>query len=98
MSNYTGNEFNEAELNSSWAKIFAQITPDTTVLDVGCSSGNFGQTLISKKNCKVVGIDIDKNDIELAKKKLTSTYLMDIEKDEFYFRYIHLFLFLLVLS
>lgn len=80
MSNYTHNQYVDDQ-NSSWAMVFNQIKDNETVLDIGCSSGNFGVMLISQKQCIVDGIDIDIDDIALAQKKLRKTYVLDIEDD-----------------
>lgn len=81
MSNYTNNLFDPSEENNSWVHLFAFVPEKTRVLDVGCSSGNFGDVLINEKGCEVVGLDIDKPDIERAKKKLTAAHVRNIEQD-----------------
>lgn len=45
-----------------------QIKPNSTVLDVGCGSGVLSY-LLSKKGCKVTGVDIDKNRVNFCKKR-----------------------------
>lgn len=78
MSNYSSSKFIE-DVNTPWYKVFKLIPEKKTVLDIGCSSGNFGIELISKKNCIVDGVEIDPNDFELAKKKLRDVYSFNIE-------------------
>ena len=80
MSNYSDSSFQE-DSNSSWAKSLKLIPAGKTVLDVGCSSGTFGEELINKKSCVVDGIEIDDGDIAEAKKKLRNVYKIDIERD-----------------
>lgn len=52
------------------------------VLDIGCSSGTLGHTLTVKKNCEVVGIDMDSGDVQIAKKRLSAAYVANIENDQ----------------
>jgi 2-polyprenyl-3-methyl-5-hydroxy-6-metoxy-1,4-benzoquinol methylase len=78
MSNYSDSKFNKDE-NSSWQKTFNLVPEKTTVLDIGCSNGVFGERLIKEKECTVDGIEIDKGDIAEAKKKLRKVYEINIE-------------------
>lgn len=80
MSNYSDSEFKD-DANSSWHKTLHLIPSNTEVLDIGCSSGTFGEELIKSKNCVVDGIEIDDGDIAEAKKKLRTVYKIDIERD-----------------
>lgn len=83
MSVYTDNKYNNNAVNEAWYKLFNFVPNKTNVLDIGCSSGNFGKTLKEKKQCTVTGIDIDRDDIELASKVLDYTKRVDLEKDDF---------------
>lgn len=67
--------------NDSWFKIQSFIGEDKRILDVGCSSGNLGKSLKEVKSAYVVGIDIDKQDVESASKVLNEAYKVDLEKD-----------------
>jgi 2-polyprenyl-3-methyl-5-hydroxy-6-metoxy-1,4-benzoquinol methylase len=58
------------------------VNENTRVLDIGCSSGTLGAVLIAEKKCEVVGIDLDKGDVQLAKKKLTDAHVGNIEYDD----------------
>lgn len=80
MSNYSNSKFQEDE-NTSWFKVKNIIKPGSTVLDIGCSSGNFGKVLIDQKGCVVDGIELDKGDYEIAKNNLRYVYNMNIEND-----------------
>lgn len=80
MSNYSDSDF-KADPNSSWNKTFKLVPNNSLVLDVGCSSGAFGEPLILQKKCTVDGIEIDDGDIAEAKKKLRNVYKIDIERD-----------------
>lgn len=82
MSNYTNNLFDPETKNNPWVHLYEFIPEKSRVLDIGCSSGNFGDVLINEKNCEVVGLDIDAPDIALAKKKLTRALVRNIEREE----------------
>lgn len=79
MSNYNGQFIDEQE-NSSWNTAFSIIKPGSSVLDVGCSNGNFGKALIDKKRCQVDGIEMAEDDYALASKVLNNTYNCSIEE------------------
>lgn len=83
MSVYTKNKYNNNAENEAWYKIYNLVPENKNILDIGCSSGNLGATLIKDKRAKVIGIDIDKNDVELAKKQLTEAKVVDIEEEDF---------------
>lgn len=78
MSQYSDHLFTPGTQNNSWAHLYEYIKKGDRVLDVGCSSGNFGHSLIELKQCQVIGIDLDKKDIVAAKKVLTEAHVMDI--------------------
>ncbi|MCA9301584.1 class I SAM-dependent methyltransferase [Candidatus Saccharibacteria bacterium] len=82
MSVYSDNKLHHKDDNDAWTKLYDLVPVGVKVLDVGCSSGNFGAELIGKKKCTVVGIDIDKDDVELSKKRLTESHLLNIESDD----------------
>lgn len=81
MSNYSDSHFDESNKNTSWYKVYHSIPSNSKVLDVGCSSGNFGEVLINKKSCTVDGIELDKKDAKEASKKLRKVYVRNIETD-----------------
>jgi 2-polyprenyl-3-methyl-5-hydroxy-6-metoxy-1,4-benzoquinol methylase len=82
MSNYTNNLFDPATKNNAWVHLFEYVPEKSRVLDIGCSSGNFGEVLIHEKSCEVVGMDIDAPDIARAKKKLNAAYVRNIERED----------------
>ncbi len=82
MSHYTNNLFDPNAKNNQWLHLFEYVPKQSRVLDVGCSSGNFGDVLINEKHCEVIGIDIDEPDIELAQTKLTAAKVRNIERDD----------------
>jgi 2-polyprenyl-3-methyl-5-hydroxy-6-metoxy-1,4-benzoquinol methylase len=82
VSQYADSSFNEGKPNSSWYKTFQLIPGGSTVLDIGCSSGVFGERLIQEKNCTVDGIEIDSGDIKEARKKLRNVHKLNVELDD----------------
>ena len=81
MSNYSESSFDASNTNSSWYKAFHSIAPKSLVLDVGCSSGNFGAELTARRGCIVDGIEVEPSDAKAAQKNLRKVYLLDVEKD-----------------
>ncbi|HEY5370596.1 MAG TPA: class I SAM-dependent methyltransferase [Hanamia sp.] len=69
----------------------AELIPETAkfILDVGCSSGNFGMLLKQKKGIVVWGIEPNKEASDLAKKKLDRVFCnyfddnLDLEDQRF---------------
>ncbi len=82
MSNYSESSFDASNTNSSWYKAFHLIPPKSSVLDIGCSSGNFGAELTARRDCIVDGIEVEPSDAKVAQKNLRKVYLLDIEKDD----------------
>lgn len=81
-STYASVKFKQADENYGWTKLFELFTLGAKVLDIGCSSGNFGKVLIEQKQCSVVGIDINEADLKVAERSLTKVVSKNIEKDE----------------
>ncbi|GAC1387363.1 MAG: hypothetical protein NVS1B7_1530 [Candidatus Saccharimonadales bacterium] len=82
MSAYSENSLNKDNENEAWSKVYNFIKPNSRILDIGCSSGRLGEALIKDKNAYVVGLDLDDDDIELAKKNLNEAHKLNIEKDK----------------
>lgn len=61
--------FSDAEKNSPWFKIMQWIKPGEDILDVGCSSGYFGEQLMRLRNATVWGLELDHSDAIKAKKR-----------------------------
>jgi 2-polyprenyl-3-methyl-5-hydroxy-6-metoxy-1,4-benzoquinol methylase len=78
LSQYSRHFFEEGSNNNSWANMYSYITEGSRVLDVGCSTGNFGQALEEYKGCTVVGVDISAEDIAEAKTKISEAHVLDI--------------------
>lgn len=51
------------------------------ILSLGCGSAALEEKLEKEYNCKVTGLDYDKNAIELAKKKISKAFTFNLEKD-----------------
>lgn len=82
MSNYTDVAYT-GDKNTTWFKMFNNIPEKSRVLDIGCSSGNFGEELQKSKGCEVIGVDLDKDDVKRAAKLLKAAHVMNIETDDF---------------
>jgi 2-polyprenyl-3-methyl-5-hydroxy-6-metoxy-1,4-benzoquinol methylase len=82
MSVYSNNQLKTQASNEAWTKLFSFIEPGATVLDIGCSSGQLGAALKKQKQVHVIGLDIDKDDVELAKHNLDEAYVSNIETDD----------------
>ncbi|PIU75973.1 SAM-dependent methyltransferase [Candidatus Pacearchaeota archaeon CG06_land_8_20_14_3_00_35_12] len=50
-------------------QIIKRITPNSIILDVGCSNGAIGEFLIKNKKCRVYGVELLKNSANIALKK-----------------------------
>lgn len=82
MSQYSqADKKNHLELKQVLGKAYDYIPPDSIVLDVGCSAGYFGKSLIQDKNAIVDGVEVDFEDAKIAEKLLNSVYSFDIEKE-----------------
>ena len=78
LSPYSSHLFEPESLNNSWANMYAYIPSGSRVLDVGCSTGNFGEALEQLKDCTVVGIDINADDIAVAATRISAAHVFDI--------------------
>lgn len=76
-SPYAANEFSPDRENS-WSAMFELIPDGARVLDVGCSSGNFGAALQRLKGCTVVGIDVNAQDVAIAATRLSAAHVLDV--------------------
>jgi 2-polyprenyl-3-methyl-5-hydroxy-6-metoxy-1,4-benzoquinol methylase len=81
MSNYSDSKF-VSHPNTPWYKVLKMIPVKSRVLDIGCSSGNFGKVLISEKQTTVDGIELDPDDAKLAEKVLNKVQALNVETDD----------------
>ena len=77
ISLYARNEY-MPDAGNSWNNMFELVPEGSRVLDVGCSSGNFGAALQERRGCSVVGIDINPEDVALAREKLDAAHVLDV--------------------
>jgi 2-polyprenyl-3-methyl-5-hydroxy-6-metoxy-1,4-benzoquinol methylase len=82
LSVYAKNVLHETQSNDGWTKLYNLVPEGATILDLGCSTGNFGAELMKNKKCTVVGVDINEDDLKVASKHLKATYKRNIERDE----------------
>ena len=62
-------------------RLLKLIPEKSRVLDIGCSSGNFGEVVIKRKKAIVDGIELNEKDAEIAGRKLHKVFNIDIEAD-----------------
>ena len=80
MSKYSKIAHRDKEvLIKQFGSTYEYIPDSSKVLDVGCSSGYYGELLKKEKKCIVWGIDVNKNDLSEAKKKLDKVFLLNLE-------------------
>lgn len=78
LSPYSKHFFTPEGSNNSWSNMYNFVPAGSRVLDVGCSTGNFGAALEELKGCSVIGIDINEQDIIEARTKISEAYVLDI--------------------
>lgn len=59
----------------------SMIPKGSFILDVGCHTGIMGEILRQKKEAKVVGVDMDSEALRVARGRLQSVFLLDIEQE-----------------
>ncbi|MEZ6255238.1 MAG: class I SAM-dependent methyltransferase [Patescibacteria group bacterium] len=63
--------------------VFNEIKPKSTVLDIGCWTGNLGVALIEEKKCVVDGMDISSEGLKKAKSRgYRNTYLVNLNAEK----------------
>lgn len=67
-----------------------RVPVNSLVLELGCSTGFMGEYLVKNKKCKVFGIEKNKIEAEIAKKKLNGVLVSDIEEKGIFFETIKL--------
>ena len=81
LSVYAKNALRANQTNDGWTKLYNEVPESAKILDIGCSTGNFGAELIKNKQCTVVGLDINEDDLKVAQKHLTNVFKRNIERD-----------------
>lgn len=69
--------------NDSLTKIFNMVEPQSRVLDVGCSIGQLGAELKTRKRCTVIGVEINQRAAQIARPLLDEVHILDVEKLDF---------------
>lgn len=78
LSPYARHAFVGTSTNNSWSNMLSFIPDGSRVLDVGCSTGKFGEALTLHKNCTSIGVDLNAADIAEAVTRLDAAYVFDI--------------------
>ncbi|MGB5198593.1 MAG: glycosyltransferase [Sedimenticolaceae bacterium] len=70
-------EFRSA--NNSHVQLLARVPDGAQVLELGCATGYMSEHLSTRKNCRVVGVDIDAASLEKAAPHCRRTLCVDVE-------------------
>lgn len=60
--------------------ICSLVEKNKKVLDIGCATGRIAEKLKKEKGCKVVGLEVNKEMAEIAKKRCDQVILLNVEK------------------
>jgi methionine biosynthesis protein MetW len=66
--------------NSTYGLICDRVPEGASVLDVGCSSGNLGLVLERLRGCRVLGVDIDRDAVAVARSKGIEAIVADLTR------------------
>jgi len=68
--------------HSPFSFIYNEVKEGSTVLDVGCSYGYFGEILVREKGCRVYGIDVNEEALNFIKKQgyYRDVFLIDLDE------------------
>src|SRR4051812_47666610 len=69
MSKYAHNVVNDDDQNTPWYKMMQWMGEGQKILDVGCSSGYFGEKLIKDRHDTVWGMEINAKDAQAARQR-----------------------------
>ena len=83
MAKYNHFKVDLSNKESTHSKVLNLVGKNKSVLDIGCASGYLSKTLKDEFNCKVWGLDNDKESLEIAKKSCEETFLFNLETDSF---------------
>jgi 2-polyprenyl-3-methyl-5-hydroxy-6-metoxy-1,4-benzoquinol methylase/glycosyltransferase involved in cell wall biosynthesis len=67
----------------SLSKIVEKVSPNSIVLDIGCSTGMLGRYLALEKGCIIDGVDIDEKALENCSPIYRKTVITNLEIDDF---------------
>jgi 2-polyprenyl-3-methyl-5-hydroxy-6-metoxy-1,4-benzoquinol methylase len=69
MSKYAHNVVRDEDQNTPWFKILHWMDSNQDVLDVGCSSGYFGEHIIKQRESRVWGLEFNPEDAKKAEER-----------------------------
>ncbi len=67
--------------NSTYGLICDRVPEGAAVLDIGCSSGNLGLVLERLRGCRVLGIDIDRDAVAVARSQGLEAIVADLTRE-----------------
>lgn len=68
-------------LQTTFGLAYDSIADNTSVLDIGCATGNIIEILRDKKHCEVEGIEIEGSAVEIAREKGLTVHHLNLEDD-----------------
>lgn len=68
--------------NRSLSYTSRMIEDNSSVMEIGCSTGYFSQHLKEDKNCEVLGVDISSGSVEVAKSGGVNAFVINVENDD----------------
>ncbi|MGE3279216.1 MAG: glycoside hydrolase family 99-like domain-containing protein, partial [Candidatus Altimarinota bacterium] len=81
-SKYSHQSLDLSNHNVALSKIFHLVKEGSRVIDFGCSSGYLAKELLEKKKCRVTGVDIHAEDLEVAQQFCEQTFVADLDGDD----------------
>lgn len=77
----SSNKITTKYMNNRLNLIAEEITPQSTVLDIGCGDGSLLEIISQKQECTLEGVDISEHAVELTKKRGFNARTLDLSKD-----------------
>lgn len=81
-SKYSHQSLDIENHNIALSKIFHLVRDGSRVIDFGCSSGYLAKELLERKNCRVTGVDIHLEDLQVAQQYCEQTFVADLDGDD----------------
>lgn len=78
--NYSGIKIDLHLYNDPYMLAFGMIKPGSNVLDLGCSDGSFAKVLKEELNCKVWGVEVNKQTGEKAQEVCEEVIFADLDE------------------